>query len=57
MSEVVVRPLLPAGQWSYFAIDALPYHGHLLTVIVGCDREAIWQGQRDDVDGRWQDGG
>jgi len=31
--KVVVHPLLPAGQWSYFAIDALPYHGHLLTVL------------------------
>ena len=31
--RVVIRPLLPAGQWSYFAIDALPYHGHLLTVL------------------------
>ncbi len=31
--KVVVKPLLPAGQWSYFAIDALPYHGHLLTVV------------------------
>ena len=31
--KVVMRPLLPAGQWSYFAMDALPYHGHLLTVI------------------------
>ena len=25
--------MLPAGQWDYFAIDALPYHGHLLTVL------------------------
>jgi hypothetical protein len=24
---------LPRGQWTYFAIDALPYHGHLLTVL------------------------
>jgi hypothetical protein len=31
--KVVVKPLLPAGQWSYFAMDALPYHGHLLTVV------------------------
>jgi hypothetical protein len=31
--RVVVSPLLPAGEWSYFAIDALPYHGHMLTVM------------------------
>ena len=38
-NRVVVHPLLPAGAWRYFAVDALPYHGHLLTV--------VW-----DVDGR-----
>jgi len=31
--KIVVKPLLPAGQWSYFAIDGLPYHGHLLTIL------------------------
>ena len=31
--RIELRPLLPAGEWSYFAIDALPYHGHLLTVL------------------------
>jgi hypothetical protein len=31
--RIVLQPLLPSGQWSYFAIDALPYHGHLLTVL------------------------
>lgn len=30
---LVLRPLLPAGTWSYFAMDALPYHGHLLTIL------------------------
>jgi hypothetical protein len=24
---------LPPDQWSYFAIDALPYHHHLLTIL------------------------
>ncbi|GGH09090.1 hypothetical protein GCM10011586_26910 [Silvibacterium dinghuense] len=28
--RIVVQPLVRA--WSYFAIDALPYHGHLLTI-------------------------
>jgi hypothetical protein len=32
-NRIELRPLLPAGEWSYFAIDALPYHGHLLTVL------------------------
>lgn len=32
-SRVVVRPLLPNGVWKYFAIDGLPYHGHLLAVL------------------------
>jgi Trehalase len=32
-NRIVLQPLLPRGQWSYFAIDALPYHGHLLTIL------------------------
>ncbi len=32
-NRIELRPLLPAGQWSYFAIDALPYHRHLLTIL------------------------
>ena len=31
--RIELQPLLPPGEWSYFAIDALPYHGHLLTVL------------------------
>jgi len=31
--KVIVNPLLPAGTWSYFAIDRLPYHGHLLAIV------------------------
>jgi hypothetical protein len=31
--KLVLDPLLPPGQWSYFAIDGLPYHGHLLTIV------------------------
>ena len=31
-NKLVLHPLLPAGTWSYFALDALPYHGHLLTI-------------------------
>ena len=32
-NRVVLQPLLPADAWNYFAIDALPYHHHLLTVL------------------------
>ena len=31
-NDLVIHPLLPAGKWDYFALDGLPYHGHLLTV-------------------------
>ena len=30
---ILLRPLLPAGTWTYFAVDGLPYHGHLLTIL------------------------
>jgi len=32
-NKVELNPLLPAGKWSWFALDGLPYHGHLLAVI------------------------
>jgi hypothetical protein len=32
-NKVVVHPLVPAGAWSYFAMDGLPYHGHMLTIL------------------------
>ncbi len=32
-NRIELRPLLPVGAWSYFAIDALPYHRHLLTIL------------------------
>ena len=32
-NRIVLNPLLPAGQWTYFALDGLPYHGHLLTIL------------------------
>jgi hypothetical protein len=32
-NRIVLQPLLPPDRWSYFAIDALPYHHHLLTVL------------------------
>ncbi|MGA8110536.1 MAG: glycosyl hydrolase family 65 protein [Acidobacteriaceae bacterium] len=32
-NEVVLHPLLPPNTWDYFALDGLPYHGHLLTIL------------------------
>ena len=32
-SRIVIQPLLPAGEWTYFALDGLPYHGHLLAIV------------------------
>jgi len=31
-NDLVIHPLVPAGKWDYFALDGVPYHGHLLTV-------------------------
>lgn len=31
--KLVPHPLLPPGEWSYFAIDGLPYHHRLLTIV------------------------
>ena len=32
-SRIAIHPLLPAGEWNYFAVDGLPYHGHLLAIV------------------------
>ena len=32
-NRLVIRPLVPPGKWDYFALEGLPYHGHLLTII------------------------
>jgi hypothetical protein len=32
-NELVVRPLIPPDRWNYFALDKLPYHGHLLAIV------------------------
>lgn len=36
-SKVEVRPLVPAGEWPWFCLDAVPYHGHSLTVLWDAD--------------------
>ena len=43
-NRIVVRPLLPAGEWKYFAIDGLPYHGHLLAVVWDADGKQYGRG-------------
>jgi hypothetical protein len=30
---IEIKPLLPPETWSWFCIDALPYHGHELTIL------------------------
>jgi hypothetical protein len=32
-NDLVIRPVVLLGKWDHFALDALPYHGHLLTVM------------------------
>jgi hypothetical protein len=43
-NKVELRPLLPAGVWRYFAVDGLPYHGHLLTIIWDADGKRYGRG-------------
>jgi hypothetical protein len=31
--KLILHPLLPANTWTYFALDGLPYHGHILTIV------------------------
>jgi hypothetical protein len=52
--RIELKPLLPGGASSYFAIDALPYHGHLLTVLWDSTgaRYHRGRGMRLLVDGR-----
>ncbi len=33
----ILHPLIPQGKWDYFALDGLPYHGHILTVFYDRD--------------------
>lgn len=43
--RLVLHPLLPAGAWSYFAVDGLPYHGHLLTILYDATGKHYQRGQ------------
>lgn len=31
--KLVVKPLVPIGTWQWFCLDAIPYHGHSVTVL------------------------
>ena len=43
-SSFTVHPLLPSAKWSYFAVDGVPYHGHLLTILYDQDGHRYGQG-------------
>ncbi|HKO17474.1 MAG TPA: glycosyl hydrolase family 65 protein [Acidobacteriaceae bacterium] len=44
-NRISIHPLLPAGAWTYFALDALPYHGHLLTILWDADGNRYHRGR------------
>lgn len=44
-NELVVNPLVPSGTWSYFALDGVPYHGHLLTILYDQTGERYHRGK------------
>lgn len=43
--SLTVNPLLPEGTWDWFCLDAIPYHGHFLTVIWDRDGHRYRQGK------------
>ena len=43
--HISIHPLLPGGAWTYFALDALPYHGHLLTILWDADGNRYRRGR------------
>jgi hypothetical protein len=44
-SKIEIHPLLPAGTWTYFAVDGLPYHGHLLAILYDATGKQYRQGR------------
>ena len=42
---VEINPLLPAGAWDWFCLDAVPYHGHLLTIVWDEDGKKYGKGK------------
>lgn len=44
-NRIEIRPLLPEGQWTWFAIDGLPYHGHVLAVVYDANGKHYQRGR------------
>lgn len=42
--DFTVHPLMAAADWKYFAVDELPYHGHLLTILYDLDGHRYGRG-------------
>ncbi|MGD0892803.1 MAG: hypothetical protein ABR923_14845 [Terracidiphilus sp.] len=38
------NPLVPSGKWEYFALDGVPYHRHLLTILYDRDGNRYHRG-------------
>ena len=43
--NLTIHPLLASANWEYFAIDQLPYHGHLLTIAYDRDGKRYGRGK------------
>lgn len=42
---IVVNPLIPEGQWKYFCLDRVRYHGHDITIMYDADGQRYHQGK------------
>lgn len=53
-NTITVNPLLPDGQWNYFCLDNVLYHGHNITIVWDKDgsRYHVGKGLSLFVDGR-----
>ncbi len=51
---IEVNPLLPDGEWDWFCLDRVPYHGHMLTIVWdrNGDRYRIGKGLSVLLDGK-----
>lgn len=44
-NSLIVNPLIPEGQWTYFCLDNVRYHGHNITVIYDADGQRYHHGK------------